>query len=220
MKRLQSIRELISLIPNCELCGNALSTRLVGKAVPNHHHSYEMDFDETEFYDEAQRLAKQLLKRMKGDPQISYHSDVTGNALNYYYDLNGASKLILSVNIDTNAITGNTTEHIQNIIWDHKLVVIRHCNNCKVTKQGYVCESNPLYLERKKCSIIPFSIETEVYNLKIKDKIFSLMSSPGLKGTFLVTGSTMVKELPYIPLYPLRGAEVIENKIRTIITFS
>lgn len=218
--RFNRIIDFMALTPNCEFCGEPLNTRLIGKAVPNHHHSYEMDFDVTEFYDEAQRMASQLIKRLKGDPQISYSSDITDNTINYYYELSGTKKLILAINLENNLVTGNTVEHIQNILWDHKLVLMRYCGKCKQDKQGYICESASLYLERKKCAIMPVSLETEVYNIKIKDKVYSLMSSPGLKGTFLVTGSQLIKELPYIPLHHLRGADVITNKIKTIVVFS
>lgn len=217
-----SIREFMSLVQECQFCGQPLTTRLIGKSVPNHHPQYDMDFDGTEFYDEAQRLAAQLMKRLGDEPQISYLSGFGNNELRYYYQLGQTVRPILSIDIDTGKISGNSVENIQNVIWDHKLVLTRHCNSeiCKPLKQGYVCESSPLYLERKKCAIIPTSIETEVYSIKIRDKVFSLMSSPGLKGTFLVTGGELIQELPHMPLHRLRGADVITNKIKTIITFS
>src|SRR5574338_387181 len=125
-----------------------------------------MDFDVVEFYDDAQRLASQLVNRLKGDTHISYSSDISGNSVNYYYEIGDTKKLILSVDLDTNLVTGNSVDRIQNILWDHKLVLVRYCGKCKHDKEGYVCESTPLYLERKKCAIMPFSIETEVYNVK------------------------------------------------------
>jgi len=212
----------MQLAPECQFCGAPLATRLIGKSIPNHHPQYDMDFDETIFYDEAQRLAAQLMKRLGDDPQISYTSSFVDSKLGYYYQIGLLVRPILFIDVDTGAVTGNELANIQNVIWDHKLVLTRHCNSevCKPAKQGYVCESSPLYLERKKCAIFPISIETEVYNVKIRNKVFSLMSSPGLKGTFLVTGGELIQELPYMPLHRIRGADVITNKIKTIITFS
>ncbi len=222
MKRLQSIRDLISLSPDCQFCGQPLVTRLIGKTIPNHHPSYEMDFDVTDFYDETQRVAAQLMNRMKGNPQISYTSTITEKSIDYYYVINSSARKILSVDLDSGVVSGNSVDNIQNIFWDHKLVLTRHCNGeaCKAAKRGYVCESSSLYLERKKPAIVPFSLETEVYSIQIREKIFSLMSSPSLKGTFLVCGGDLIQELPFMYLYPIKGADVITNKIKTIITFS
>lgn len=219
---MMSIREFMSLVPDCQFCGQPLTTRLIGKSVPNHHPQYEMDFDGTEFYDEAQRLAAQLMKRLGDDPQVSYHSMLDKDILGYFYQIQDKVRPIFFINIDTGIVMGSEVDKVQNVIWDHKLVLTRHCNSeeCRPLKRGYVCESTPLYLERKKCALIPTSIETEVYNIKIRDKVFSLMSSPSLKGTFLVTGGDLIQELPYMPLHRLRGADVITNKIKTIITFS
>lgn len=218
--RINKIKDFIAMTPNCEFCGETLATRLTGKAVPDHHHSYEMGFDATEFYDPAHRMANQLIKRMQGDPQISYVSDITGNSINYYYELQGVRKLIISIDLDTNQVTGNTVEHIQNILWDHKMVLLRFCGKCKRNKVGYVAESSQLHFERRRSVIMPFTLDTEVYNIEIKDKVYSLMSSTSLKGSFLVSGADLIKELPYIPLHHLRGADIITNKIKTILVFS
>lgn len=220
--RYDTIREFMSLKADCEFCSQPLSTRIISRNVPNHLPSFIMDFNDSKFFNGFELVANQMIKDMKDIPQISYHSAIDGDEIGFFYKFKDTVRMIYSVNVDTNKISNITVDRMQRIVWDHKPLIIRNCNtkSCQDIKQGYACESTALHLERKSNRFLPTSLDIEVLSIGFRDKTYMLSSSKSLNGTFLVCKSEVIKKLPFMPLYPIKGADNITNKIKTIITFS
>jgi hypothetical protein len=146
---------------------------------------------------------------------------MTDNLLNFHYEFTGdwTQHLIFSVDIDTNKIIGDV-DKVQKVIWDNELSLKRACPNEDCEMQGYFCETERLYLERKANKILPFQIEMECLNAIIKGNRYMLANNLGDEKTSLFSYNTgMVAQLPHMDLHAITGKNNIVNKIQTILVF-
>ncbi len=199
--KFKNIREYINLVPNCEFCGKPMST----------------DFE--------------TKQKNWSQGAIKYASGIVDNLLVFYYIFEGKKHFILSIDLDNNSVRGTSVDHIQKVIWDHELSIARYCNTegCR-DAHGYVCQSSPLTLERKNSVIFPFWNFLEGITVKFGAKQYSLVSAQMLNKTFLYCHpgqernfrpeKNIIKNLPLMPLYDIRGKDNIINKIKTILVFS
>lgn len=201
MIKFKTIREYINILPSCEFCGGPMHL--------------------------------ELLTKQKKWPQgpITYTSGVVDNLLVFYYLFEDKKYFILSIDLDTNKVHGTSTDHIQKVIWDHELSIVRHCVSIECNEMhSYVCQSSAITLERKNSVILPFWNFLEGITVKFGDKKYTLVSSQSLNMTFLYhhpgeernlyPGKNIVKNLPLISLYNIKGKDNIINKIKTILVFS
>lgn len=201
MIKFKTIREYINATLSCEFCGKLMGI--------------------------------ELLTRQKNWSQgaITYASGVVDNLLVFYYVFEGKKYFILSIDLDTNEVRGTSIDHIQKVIWDHELSIVRQCADAECRENhSYVCQSSPISLERKNSVILPFWIFLEGITVKLNNKQYTLVSSRMLNMTFLYCHpgqeinlrpeKHIVKNLPLMSLYSIRGKDNIINKIKTILVFS
>lgn len=208
--KFNSIAEFVSTIPKCLFCNSEPGVILCSGKSPKFRPNYNMGYFDTTFgapYVESN--------------DIKYKSVlVYKEFLAFYYILNEKEYTILSIDINTGKINGDI-DRLQKVFWDHELSIVSGCSNTECKMQGYLCQTTPLFLERKKSRICPFWIDTEAMNVIFDDKRYSLSSSRGSDQTSLYgQGYSLVKVLPRMDLRAMTDKDKVINKIKTILVFS
>lgn len=227
--RFETVEQFINLVPKCEFCGHTMKTSLFGRSAPNFHPKYNMTFTNTTFVDPWKH---ELMSKM-GNGEIdnnfytmTYSSQETDDLLTFYYNLVGESHPILSIEKKTNKVIGDLNR-VQKVIWDHQLMLSRHCDGpiCHETGNRYLAETFPLVLERVGKRIYPVLLSLEMLAINLKGRTYGLIT-PYNNGKMYKTllavfqKNEIIKQLPIIHLHKIRGGDVITNKIKTLITFS
>jgi hypothetical protein len=213
-----NIVEFENLKRNCEFCGSPLFTEFNPKKVPNIKPQYTMMFDTTLF------AGVPGISEVSPENQISYSSQDYQDIVSFYYDFQGRSNLIFSVEKQSNRIIGDL-DKVQKVLWDNKLHLVRLCKSTTCAENGnqYYLESSMLVLERIDKRLYSFRPEIEMLAIRPKENSFALISPYNHKNkTFLVAveKSKIISQLPFMYLHRIKGGEVITNKIKTLITFS
>jgi hypothetical protein len=221
--KLSTISDYMNLIDVCPFCGDRLTIELRGKQTPDFRPTYRMDFSQTHWM--PQQLYLKGMLEDEGPPShtMRFVSDLQGNALGFYYVLNGTKHRILSINITNNKVEGDL-DKVQRVVWDHRLTLARGCPHLEIDGPGgnsYVNTTLPLLLERKKSVIMPLWMDLEAFTIRLHDKPYMLGThySGNRTSLFSLEDRNTVVDLPLMNLHAMRDKEAITNKIQTMLVF-